>query len=128
MNYAQECLRVALPTDSRTRAFAARLIARLLITEGDWHRCAEQAMIALDAARTAADLDLEMRALITAGTALETLGDERGLEMLREAFETAAAHDLHEAAAHAVNNLASSFNSEGRVDEARRAFQAGIDF
>ena len=104
-------------------------LAQLRMLDGDLEGTLTWGNRALELARRAGDVEVEVHALNNVGTALESHADSpEGREMLRHSLELAMLHDLHEHVARAYTNLGSVAVRNRRYAEGDLALRAGVTY
>jgi class 3 adenylate cyclase/tetratricopeptide (TPR) repeat protein len=126
--YAREAVQlVADRPPSQLQAMAYSRLARRTTLGGDPHQGVELARRALALAEQFADDRIASDALNTLGIARSDLGDEAGLEDLREAIARAERGNAPHEGAMAWNNLMNCLWKFGRLEEGAECHRACIE-
>jgi DNA-binding CsgD family transcriptional regulator len=111
---ADEAVRVLEPLgDSQELADAYATVAMLAYLDLDAATATVRGRQAVDMARSTKDLDTEVHALITLGSAAGQLGQRDGVARIREGIALAVAHDLVNLATRGFHNLVISLLATG---------------
>jgi predicted ATPase/DNA-binding CsgD family transcriptional regulator len=127
--YALEAIALheKFPPD-RDLAMAYSNRAQLAMLRGDTREAVEFGNRAVDLARTLNDVEIESHALNNVGSALLNIADPAGRRMIERSLEIALAADLHEHAARAYVNLATTSVRSQDVELAKRYLSDGIAY
>lgn len=117
----------AFPPD-RDLAMAYSNRAQLAMLAGRVGEAVEFGERAVGIARSFGDVEIESHALNNIGAALLSTGDEQGRARLERSLAMAIEHDLHEHAARAYVNLATSAIASHDVERATRYLRDGIAY
>ena len=112
----------------RDLAMAYSNRAQLAMLAGQVDAAVDFGQRAVGIARQLGDAEIESHALNNIGTAHLSTGDEVGRALLERSLALALEHDLHEHAARAYVNLATTATSAQHVDRARTYLRDGIAY
>ena len=118
--------RVAHLPDSVAYARALATLSGHLLVSGRYAECIDVAQRAVVAAERHDLEDMVVYALNSHGAALGSLGDEAGVDLLRESLDRAKRADLHPAVARGAANLAFTLLTVYRPAEAIPVYDDGI--
>jgi DNA-binding CsgD family transcriptional regulator/tetratricopeptide (TPR) repeat protein len=126
---AVEALEVLAPLgEDEELAMALSNRAQLHMLAREHDRCLEIGGRAIEMARRLRSVDVLSHALNNVGTRLMIAGSASGRQMLEESLSLALGHDLHEHAARAFTNLATSSLQLREYDYAQRQLNNGIRY
>ena len=125
-NEAIEVLRTLPETEELGMAYSNR--SQLDMLSRDLPSCITWGTLAIELAQRLNSIDVLSHALNNVGTARATTGDPAGLQLLQESLELALADDLHEHAARALTNLATTEINRHRYSAARVWLQRGLTY
>ena len=124
---AEQSLRLMPPSNPGASALAQRVLGSAAVDGGEWDAALAHFRTSIEQAIAAGDAELRTQAMNTAGLVLHILGDSDGLELMQDAYHFAVEHELFDAAAGALNNVACALSSAFRLADARIWFERGVD-
>jgi DNA-binding CsgD family transcriptional regulator len=126
---AREALDVLSPLgEDEELAMALSNCAQLHMLAREYEPCITLGGSAIEMARRLGSIEVLSHALNNVGTGRMNAGDRSGRQQLEESLALALDHDMHEHAARAFTNLASSGIQERDYPYARRFLDAGLSY
>src|SRR5262245_38896263 len=127
--YADEAIEVlrTIP-ETKELAMAYSNLSQLSMLSRDVENCLAWGTLAIEVAGLVESKDAISHALNNMGTARAMAGDPGGLAQIEESLDLALAHDLHEHAARALTNLATTEINRHNHAEAKEWLQKGIAY
>lgn len=125
---AADSLALVPPSDRSGAALAERLLGAAAMGACHWESAIDHHRTSAALAHDAGDVEGEALSLTYAGTSMQVIGDPGGCELIEQAVRLGLDHGLHDVTAMSLNNFANALLGEFRLDEARTAFERGIEY
>ncbi|MFZ0015270.1 MAG: LuxR C-terminal-related transcriptional regulator [Acidimicrobiia bacterium] len=127
-SYGHEAVEGLGTEPSEELAIALAVLAWVSEVEGDWERAVSLGDEAIDVARAAGAVGVEVYAATTAGTARWLLGEGAGFDQVERAAALGLECDAGEFAAKALNNLGVMCLARGGIEDGRRWFDQLLEY